>query len=27
MGHFFTIGEAPVIPKPWQRPYPFIYQV
>ena len=26
-GRFFTIGEARVIPKPWQRPHPPIYQV
>ena len=26
-GRFYTIGEARVIPKPWQRPHPPIYQV
>src|SRR2546428_2817270 len=26
-GRFFTIEEARVIPKPWQRPHPPIYQV
>jgi len=26
-GRFFTIGEARVIPKPWQQPHPPIYQV
>src|SRR6185503_18437210 len=26
-GRFFTIGEARLIPKPWQRPHPPIYQV
>src|SRR4030095_11226272 len=26
-GRFFTIGEARVIPKPWQRPHPPIDQV
>ena len=26
-GRFFTIGETRVIPKPWQRPHPPIYQV
>jgi alkanesulfonate monooxygenase SsuD/methylene tetrahydromethanopterin reductase-like flavin-dependent oxidoreductase (luciferase family) len=26
-GRFFTIGDARVIPKPWQRPHPPIYQV
>jgi alkanesulfonate monooxygenase SsuD/methylene tetrahydromethanopterin reductase-like flavin-dependent oxidoreductase (luciferase family) len=26
-GRFFTVGEARVIPKPWQRPHPPIYQV
>src|SRR6267378_54361 len=26
-GRFYTIGDARVIPKPWQRPHPPIYQV
>jgi len=26
-GKFFSIGEARVMPKPWQRPHPPIYQV
>ncbi len=26
-GPFFTIGEARVIPKPWQRPHPPLFQV
>jgi alkanesulfonate monooxygenase SsuD/methylene tetrahydromethanopterin reductase-like flavin-dependent oxidoreductase (luciferase family) len=26
-GRFYAIGEARVIPKPWQRPHPPIYQV
>jgi alkanesulfonate monooxygenase SsuD/methylene tetrahydromethanopterin reductase-like flavin-dependent oxidoreductase (luciferase family) len=26
-GRFFTIGETRVIPKPWQRPHPPVYQV
>jgi alkanesulfonate monooxygenase SsuD/methylene tetrahydromethanopterin reductase-like flavin-dependent oxidoreductase (luciferase family) len=26
-GKFFTIGEARVMPKPWQHPYPPLYQV
>jgi alkanesulfonate monooxygenase SsuD/methylene tetrahydromethanopterin reductase-like flavin-dependent oxidoreductase (luciferase family) len=26
-GRFFTVGETRLIPKPWQRPHPPIYQV